>query len=79
MPKDPAIEGTRKFIMRYSNDNQNRFNREMNSLTGVEYCRVYLALLEYCIPKLNRTEVAGEDGAAIRITFGRLEPDEDKS
>lgn len=61
MPKDPAIEGTRKFLMRYSNDNQDRFNREMNSLQGKEYCLVYLSLLEYCVPKLNRSEISITD------------------
>jgi hypothetical protein len=34
-----------------------RFQNELNNLTGKEYCNAFMALFQYVVPKLNRTEI----------------------
>ncbi len=38
-----------------------KFKRELKKLEGKDYCDVMLKLMEYHMPKLNRTEISTED------------------
>jgi hypothetical protein len=47
----------KELLANYSQESYDRFVMEMDHLQGIEYVRSYLALLEYFIPKLQRSEV----------------------
>jgi len=47
----------KELLANYSQESYDRFVMEMDQLQGIEYVRSYLALLEYFIPKLQRSEV----------------------
>ena len=72
---------SREAISTLISGNFPKFETELNSLTGKDYCDVMLKLMEYHIPKLNRTEITGE-GSEIRpviINLGSgINPDEDE-
>ncbi|SHG34861.1 hypothetical protein SAMN05444483_10991 [Salegentibacter echinorum] len=38
-----------------------KLKRELKSLSGKDYCDVMLKLMEYHVPKLNKTEIVEED------------------
>lgn len=38
-----------------------KFKKELKKLEGKDYCEVMLKLMEYHMPKLNRTEITSED------------------
>ena len=44
-----------------------KFKKELKKLEGKEYCDVVLKLMEYHVPKLNRTEITTEEGAFTPI------------
>ena len=50
----------KELISSYSQDSFNRFIIEMDRLEGSEYVKAYLSLLEYSLPKLQRSEIMGE-------------------
>ena len=50
----------KELISSYSQDKFSRFIIEMNRLEGSEYVKAYLSLLEYSLPKLQRSEIMGE-------------------
>jgi len=50
----------KELISSYSQDSFNRFIVEMDRLEGSEYVKAYLSLLEYSLPKLQRSEIMGE-------------------
>lgn len=69
---------SREVISSLVNGNFSKFETELNSLTGKDYCEVMLKLLEYHIPKLNRTEIQSNEEAfkPIIINLGRgINPD----
>ncbi|HMT02718.1 MAG: hypothetical protein BWY74_04062 [Firmicutes bacterium ADurb.Bin419] len=45
-----------------------KFQNELNSLTGKPYIEAYMTLFEYVKPKLARTEHTGKDGGDINIS-----------
>lgn len=47
--------------------NQEKFKKEMNKLSGVQYIDRFISLIEYVIPKLNRTDLTN-DGKAFGNT-----------
>lgn len=51
----------KELISNFCSDNWNKFLSETNNLTGIEYTKTYLALLEYSIPKLARAEIVSEE------------------
>lgn len=38
-----------------------KLSRELKKLKGKEYCEIMLKLMEYHVPKLNRTEIISDD------------------
>ena len=50
----------KELISSYSQDKFSRFIIEMDRLEGSEYVKAYLSLLEYSLPKLQRSEIMGE-------------------
>ena len=50
----------KELISSYSQDKFSRFIVEMDRLEGSEYVKSYLSLLEYSLPKLQRSEIMGE-------------------
>lgn len=51
----------KELINNFCSDNWNKFLYETNSLTGIDYCKTYLALLEYSLPKLARAEIITDE------------------
>ena len=41
-------------------DNRDKFEKELNSLEGRDYINAISNLMEYCTPKLQRSEVIAE-------------------
>ena len=54
-----------------------KFEKELNKLEGIQYINTIVSLLEYSVPKLQRTELTGEGTKQppIKITVVR---DKDK-
>ena len=54
-------------------NNFEKFNEEMGKLKGKQFIDAYLSMAEYCLPKLNRTDMRVDDRSKIRdaakITF----------
>jgi hypothetical protein len=44
-----------------------RFKNELRKLEGRDYVNCFMQLLEYCQPKLQRTELSGPQGEAIEV------------
>lgn len=51
----------KELINNFCLDNWNRFLLETNNLTGIDYCKTYLSLLEYSLPKLARAEIITQE------------------
>ena len=51
-----------------TNDGADKFKDELQKLSGKDYINAFTNTLEYFKPKLQRTELTGEDGNAINIT-----------
>lgn len=51
----------KELIHNFCSDNWNKFLIETNNLTGIEYTKTYLSLLEYSLPKLARAEIITEE------------------
>lgn len=51
----------KELINNFCSDNWNRFLLETNNLTGIDYCKTYLSLLEYSAPKLARAEIITQE------------------
>jgi hypothetical protein len=51
----------KELISNFCSDNWNKFLSETNNLTGIEYTKTYLSLLEYSLPKLARAEIITEE------------------
>jgi hypothetical protein len=74
MMKDKiALSHIRKALVQYATNNRMAFEKCLNSLQDdpLEYCKVYISLLEYCVPKLSRTELTGDDGNQLTIKIIR--------
>lgn len=56
-----ATKIQREFIQSLLDNQTNKIEIELNKLDGKEYLNVILNLLEYSIPKLNRTEIVNND------------------
>ena len=50
----------REFIQDLINGQQDKIRHELIKLEGKDYMSAITSLMEYVIPKLNRTEVGGE-------------------
>jgi hypothetical protein len=53
----------REAILLIVDENRDKFIKELNKLEGVAYIKTITDLLEYCTPKLNRTDLSNEDGS----------------
>ena len=58
----------REFIQALLDDQQNKITEELSKLKGKEYLNVIAALLEYAMPKLNRTEISADSETIKTIT-----------
>jgi len=66
-PKNAQNKETKKlreFLVMLAEDNEAKFKKELLKLTGSQFTQTYLSLLEYCTPKLNRTDIT-TDGDKI--------------
>ena len=52
----------REFLADLVDDGRDKLITELNKLEGVQYIQAYTNFLEYCTPKLNRTDVKVEGG-----------------
>lgn len=62
-PKGSANSETkqlRKYLALVIEDNKDKFLKELNKLEGRDYVNAFQNLLEYCTPKMQRTELRGE-------------------
>jgi len=57
----------REFISMYLNEHTERLEQELNKLSGKDYINAITGLLEYSIPKLNRTEIKDESTKEIIV------------
>ena len=51
----------RQFLGDLLEDNQDKFNEELLKLSGFQFIQAFSGLLEYCTPKLNRTDMKIQD------------------
>ena len=57
----------RDLIQNILDNGSAKFETELKSLSGKEYCSVYADLMEYCAPKLARTEIIADKQQDINI------------
>ena len=50
----------RESLQAFLDDNISKFNTELRALKGAQFIDRYIALLEYCTPKLNRTDLTND-------------------
>lgn len=60
---------SREIVSLIAQNNFEKFETELKKLEGKDYCMVYLRLMEYHLPKLNRTEITDNTTAPIIINF----------
>lgn len=76
--KNKKTERWEALVKYAEEEGASRFGEEIKTLRGREYAEVYLKLLEYCKPKLARTEVTGKDGEEFKgVTVYLPEPKHD--
>jgi len=63
----------RESIAQLLDDNQEKFNREFFKLDGAAFIDRFINLLEYCTPKLNRTDLVSDDEKINCINFTDVE------
>ena len=71
---------SREVISSLVNGNFSKFEEELKTLKGKDYCDVMLKLMEYHVPKLNRTELIGDpnDYPTVVINLGEgIKPGEE--
>jgi hypothetical protein len=63
----------REFIQSLLDDQQPKIKTELQKLTGKDYITAVTCLLEFALPKLNRTELTADpDGAGKPIITGMV-------
>ena len=80
-PKGQANKATkfcRDLVQSFLDNGAEKFEKEFNSLSGKEYCAVYSDLMEYCAPKLARTELISEDQNKMVVEIRRVNVDQSK-
>jgi hypothetical protein len=50
----------RKSLQTFLDGNLDKFHDELRGLKGIQFIDRYIALLEYCTPKLNRTDLTND-------------------
>lgn len=50
----------REFLAHVLDDNRDKFKKELNKLKGRDYINAISNLMEYCTPKLQRSEIKQE-------------------
>lgn len=50
----------RMALQSFLDDNIDKFHEELRTLEGSQFIDRYIALLEYCTPKLNRTDLTND-------------------
>lgn len=59
----------RQFLADVLDNNQERFEEELLSLEGEKFVQAFSNLLEYCTPKLQRTELTGDVENPVQAVF----------
>lgn len=59
----------REFIATLLEDNQEKFEDELLSLKGEKFVMAFSNLLEYSMPKLQRTELTTDQGNKVTAVF----------
>lgn len=63
----PEISAIRKSLIRELNSK--KFQDEIKNLEGKDYINYCLAIMEFCLPKLQRTEFSGEVTTKETVVF----------
>lgn len=59
----------RQFLADVLDNNQQRFEQELLALESKDFIAAYSNLLEYCTPKLQRTELTGDKENPVQAVF----------
>jgi len=67
-PNFASIE-KRGLIEFIKEEGKDQFLRELATLEGKDYCKIYKDVIEIAFPKLQRTELTGKDGGDLNINM----------
>ena len=62
----------REFIQSLLDDQQEKIKAELERLTGKDYINAITGLLEFVLPKLNRSELSSDKGNSVQIITGMV-------
>lgn len=63
----------REFLQSILADNQDKFLKELMSLKGKQFIDAWTVLIEYSVPKLQRTEIVGDEEQPLNIDLNKLD------
>lgn len=63
----------RDFIQSILTDNQDKFINELMTLKGKQFIDAWTVLIEYSVPKLQRTEIVGDEEHPLQIDLNKLD------
>lgn len=62
-----ATSKVREYVSAILDDQGDKLREELATLQGAQYVNAITGLLEFSVPKLQRTELSGPDGDAIKV------------
>lgn len=62
----------REFIQTLLDNQQDKIKSELENLTGKDYLNVITCLMEFALPKLNRTELSADGPNTIQVITGMV-------
>lgn len=74
--KTVVLDGFAKHIVEGGMD---KFQDELNKLTGKDYVTAFMTIFEYVKPKLARTELTGKDGGPIKGNLSWIDDDSEQT
>ena len=63
----------KELLSNFCENKFNRFIQEVDGLTGVDYCKMYISIVEYILPKPQRVTFVDENKTPTEIKFSFLE------
>lgn len=80
--KDKAKMELKRVVAQFVEDNSVKFQGWLDDIQesdgSLEAFKRVEALLEYCLPKLARSEITGKDGETLSVTIKQISPVKDK-
>ena len=63
----------RQYLSYYLETNKEKFETEINKLSGIQFVSMYIKLIEYTTPKLNRIDLISDNETINNMTESELD------